>query len=356
MLAVGQITVVALVGGRGAHKGEETLILIQTDTENGASGLKTVLECFIQNKRCLDLHECSKLRLVVLDEHAVGARLFLDKGVSARDRDILDTHISIVAASQLDLVKVVEVDDMDLLLLFIFLLWIGLVLTRVELEGLQDEEIAIRPVDLVKPVLVALALVHVRVTELAELTMEGLPCVSGDVGCNFSVFTPAQPLPEAIQMNHAHRSGAFARTDERIRLGVRLLREADTAHSLADVALTRFICIRVSDYSCGRLFNQGLIHRLLVLGFFGDAIDLNLAKTHFGLVVGDVINFALSVDLDDLDDDAANLESLTAAEVERVAPHLRILVFARLLGTLQLLVLIALHFTNDHPKFVHFAL
>ena len=83
---------------------------------------------------------------------------------------------------------------------------------------------------------------------------------------------------------------------------------------------------------------------------------MNLAKTHFGLVVGDVIDFALSIDLDDLDNDAADLESLTAAEVERVASHLWIVVFPCLLGTLQLLVLIALHFTNDHPKFVHFAL
>jgi hypothetical protein len=260
MLTVGQITVVALVGSRGAHKGEETLILIQTDTENGASGLETVFKCFIQNQRCLDLHECTKLRLVVLDVHAVGARLFLDEGVSARDRDILDTHVSIVATAQLDLVKVIEVDDMDLFLLFIFLLRISLVLTRVELEGLENEEIAIRPVDLVKPVLVALALVHVRVTELAELTMEGLPGIGGNVGRNFSVFAPAQPLPEAIQMNHAHRSGAFARADERIRLGVCLLREADAAHSLADVALTRLVCIRVGDCSRGWLFDQGLIN------------------------------------------------------------------------------------------------
>lgn len=99
----------------------------------------------------------------------------------------MNSDIGVVASAKSDFVDVVEVDDVDasLLVLFVF---IGVHLKRfnqhVVILGLLQFEY-----------LESLFANYVSVLQLlfAELTVEGLPRVSGHVGSNLLVFLAASP-------------------------------------------------------------------------------------------------------------------------------------------------------------------
>ena len=110
---------------------EERLLLLHGHREDTSAGLEVVLELLVQVQGRLDLDERAELRVVILNVKAALLVLF-DESVLPADRNVVDTHVRIVATTQLDLIDVVEVYYVQLLLLLV------VIFRRVYLERLDD--------------------------------------------------------------------------------------------------------------------------------------------------------------------------------------------------------------------------
>lgn len=110
---------------------EQRLLLLQVNREDRAACLEMVLELLVQVQWCLDLHQSTKLRIVVFNV-VPALIIFFNESVLAAHRDVVDADVGLMPSAELDLVNIVEVNYMELLLLFM------IVLRRVDLEGLHD--------------------------------------------------------------------------------------------------------------------------------------------------------------------------------------------------------------------------
>lgn len=112
----------------------------------------------------------------------------------------MNAHVSVVTATQLDFINVVEVYDMQLLLLLM------IVFGRVDLERLNNYEVLLWLNDLKDLERLLAILVRVLKLGLAQLAVECFPGVRGNVHANLLVFVATQPLPEALDVYMGHRS------------------------------------------------------------------------------------------------------------------------------------------------------
>ena len=125
----------------------------------------------------------------------------------------MNSDVGIVSSTQANLVHVVEVDYVYLSLLLILRLVLLQVLRliAVHLERLEHDEVLLRLLYLQQLVLPLVNRVSVLVTSLAELTVDRAPSVRGHMLRDPLVLIATQPLTQAVQVNIAHRAGAFTR-------------------------------------------------------------------------------------------------------------------------------------------------
>jgi len=112
--------------------------------------------------------------------------------VKPRNRYIVNSNIRIVASAKPYLVRVVEVNDVKLLLTLMVLL------RRVNLERLYHYEVLMRFADLKNLVCPRSMSEVILKFALAQLAMEGFPSVSCHVRSYLLIFVTTQPLPQAL--------------------------------------------------------------------------------------------------------------------------------------------------------------
>ena len=168
------------------HKTEYRLFLLEVDSQDRSPNLKIVFKHLIQMQRCLNLHQSSKFRRVVFDVK-LPRIIFVNMRVQSADGDVVNSDVCVVASAESNFADVVEVDDVDASL-FVLFVFVGVHLERfnqhVVILGLLQFEY-----------LESLFADYVSVLQLffAELTVEGLPRVSGHVGSDLFVFLAAPP-------------------------------------------------------------------------------------------------------------------------------------------------------------------
>lgn len=196
-----------------------------------------VLELLVEVKRRLDLYQRAEFGIIVFDVEAALIVLF-NECMLTTDRNVVDAHVGVVTATQLDFINIVEVDDVQLLLLLV------IVFGRVDLERLNNYVVLLWLNDLKD--LESLLTIRVGVLQLglAQLAVECFPDVRGHVHAYLLVLVATQPLPQALDVHMGHRSGALAWRDERIVL-LKLVREADPAHCPRALRYIALVCIAI---------------------------------------------------------------------------------------------------------------
>ena len=100
------------------------------DGKYAAASLEMVLELLVEVKRRLDLYQRAEFGIIVFDVEAALIVLF-NECMLTTDRNVVDAHVGVVTATQLDFINIVEVDDVQLLLLFM------VIFRRINLERLD---------------------------------------------------------------------------------------------------------------------------------------------------------------------------------------------------------------------------
>ena len=166
-----------------------------------------ILKLLMQMQWRLNLHECSKLRIVIFNEKST-LIIFFDEGVLSADGDVVNAHIGIMSTAKFYFVDVVEVDNMQLFLLFMIVFW-GINLKRF------DYDVVFFWFDYFEDLEVLFA-EGVRVFEFgfAEFAVKSLPNVRRHMHPNLLILISTQPLTKAFNMYVLHRARTFAWRDE----------------------------------------------------------------------------------------------------------------------------------------------
>ena len=105
------------------------MLLLHANSEGAPTSLEVILELLMQMQWRLNLNKCSKLGVVVLDVEPI-LFVFFDESMLPTNGNIMDANICLMTTAQFNLINIVEINDVQLLLLFM------VILRRINLERL----------------------------------------------------------------------------------------------------------------------------------------------------------------------------------------------------------------------------
>ena len=110
--------------------------MLQAHAEHSPACLKVVFEVLVEVQRGLDLYKGAELGVVVFD--VVAAQfVFFDECMQTTHRNIMDSHVRIMASTQPYLTYIIKVYNVKLLLP------LDILLGRVNLERLNNDKVLV---------------------------------------------------------------------------------------------------------------------------------------------------------------------------------------------------------------------
>ena len=183
--------------------------MLDREVDDGAANLHGLVEAWQERSPLLDEDQGSELALVVFEQELASFKL--DFGVAPGYRDVVDAQVTLVPSSQLEdsLARAGTdyVNDSRVVLLL--------------RQTFEHHEVALRLFVLNQIVgadaaVLGLGLQLQRVRSFTNLALKRLPEESLEVARHFGLLAGFEPSGEAGEVDLAHGSRAFARSEQRV--------------------------------------------------------------------------------------------------------------------------------------------